>query len=226
MVGRRIKIQEITDTPATIVGVVGDVRAAGLDRDPAPVLYVPYIRARARAMSLVIRTIQDPETLAAAVRAQVWKRDNSIPVERMRTMREIVAESVAPRQFQTVLVLLFAVLALGLALVAVYGVSSYAVARRTREIGVRIALGAQRSDLLKSVLVHGMQPVAAGLVLGVLLAWTAATAMRTLLFDVTPLDPIAVGVVSIALVATAALACYVPARRAARMDPVAALRHD
>ncbi|MPY91355.1 MAG: FtsX-like permease family protein [Luteitalea sp.] len=226
VVGRRIKIHEVTDDPATIVGVVGDVRAAALDRDPIPALYVPHTRSRARAMTVVIRTTQDPETLAAAVRAQIWKRDNSIPVETMRTMREIVSESVAPRQFQTTLVLLFALLALGLALVGVYGVTSYAVARRTQEIGVRLALGAQRSDLLRSVLAQGLRPVAAGLLLGLALAWTAATTMRSFLFDVAPLDPVALGTVSAALMVTAAMAGYLPARRAARIDPVVALRHD
>jgi putative ABC transport system permease protein len=226
VVGRRVKIGEVTDDPATIVGVVGDVRAAALDRDPIPALYVPYTRARMAAMTVVIRTTQEPETLAAAVRAQIWKRDNSIPVETMRTMREIVSESVAPRRFQMALVLLFALLALGLALVGVYGVTSYAVTRQTQEIGVRLALGAQRSDLLRSVLTQGLRPVAAGLLLGLALAWTAATAVRGFLFGVAPLDPLALGAVSAALIVTAAIACYLPARRAARIDPVVALRQD
>ncbi|MGH9161564.1 MAG: ADOP family duplicated permease [Vicinamibacteraceae bacterium] len=226
IIGRRIKIGEITDGPATIVGVVGDVRAAALDRDPTPALYVPYTRARPRVMSVVVRTTQDPKTLAAAVRARIWKRDNSIPVDTMRTMRDIVSESVAPRRFQTALVLLFAVLALGLALIGVYGVTSYAVARQTQEIGVRLALGARRADLLRSVLMQGLRPVAAGLVLGLALAWAAATTVRGFLFGVAPLDPLALGVVSTALILTAALACYFPARRAARIDPVVALRQD
>ena len=226
VVGRRIKIQEVTDNPATIVGVVGDVRAAGLDRDPEPVLYVSHARTRARAMTVVVRTHQDPEALAAAVRSRIWQRDNSIPIERMKTMREIVAESVASRRFQTVLVLLFALLALGLALIGVYGVTSFAVTRQTREFGVRFAMGAQPSDLLRSVLGKGLRPVAAGLLLGMALAWVTARALRSFLFGVGPLDPVAFGAVSVALLATAALACYVPARRAARMDPVVALRHD
>jgi hypothetical protein len=212
--------------PATIVGVVGDVRAAALERDPTPAIYVPHTRNRSRAMTVVIRTHQDPEALAAVVRAQIWKRDNSVPIERMRTMREIMSESVAPRRFQTTLVLLFALLALGLALVGVYGVTSYAVARQTREIGVRFALGAPQSDLLRSVLAQGMRPVAAGLLFGTALAWAMTTAMRSFLFGVAPLDPVALVTVSVVLIATAAMACYVPARRAARMDPLVALRHD
>jgi len=225
VVGRRIKINELTDDPATIVGVVGDVRVR-LDRDPTPALYVPHTRNRARAMTVVIRAQLDPESLAAAVRAQIRERDNSIPVERMRTMREIMSASVAPRRFQTALVLLFAILALGLALIGVYGVTNYAVARQTREFGVRFALGAQRWDLLRGVLLQHLRPVAAGLLLGLALAWIATTTMRSLLFGVAPLDPLVLGIVCVALAVTAAMACYIPARRASRIDPVLALRHE
>jgi len=226
IVGRRIKINEVTDQPATIVGVVGDIRGARLDRDPTPGLYVPHTRTRARAMTVVIRTQHDPETLASAVRAQVWKRDNSIPLERIRTMREILSASVAPRRFQTTLVLLFAVVALGLALVGVYGVTNYTVTRQTREIGVRFALGAERWDLVRAVLGQHLRPVAAGLLLGLALAWMATATIRSVLFGVSPLDPLVLGSVCLVLASTAALACYVPARRASRMDPVIALRHD
>jgi putative ABC transport system permease protein len=141
-------------------------------------------------------------------------------------MREIMSASVAPRRFQTALVLLFALLALGLALVGVYGVTSYAVTRQTREFGVRFALGAQRWDLMRAVLSQQLRPVAAGLLLGLVLAWSASTTMRSFLFGVAPLDPIVLGAVCAVLAITAAIACYVPARRASRLDPVIALRHD
>jgi ABC-type antimicrobial peptide transport system permease subunit len=144
----------------------------------------------------------------------------------MTTMREILSASVAPRRFQTTLVLLFALLALGLALVGVYGVTSYAVTRQTQEFGVRYALGAQRSDLLRAVLVQHLQPVTAGLLLGLALGWAATAPMRSILFGVAPLDPLVLGTVCLALAVTAATACYVPARRASRIDPVIALRHD
>jgi predicted permease len=226
VVGNRIKINEVTDKPATIVGVVGDVRAAGLDRDPAPALYVSHTRNRPGAMTVVIRTDQDPEALAGAVRAQVWRRDNSVPVERMQTMREIMSASLAPRRFQTGLVLIFALAALGLALLGVYGVTSYAVTRQTREIGVRFALGARRRDVVEAVLSHHLRPVLTGLMLGLALAWAATTAMRSLFFDVAPLDPLVFGTVCIALATTAMMACYVPARRASRIDPLIALRRE
>jgi putative ABC transport system permease protein len=225
-VGRRIKIQEVSDDPATIVGVVGDVRASGLDREPTPTIYVPHTRNRARAMTVVVRSTQSPEVLAAAIRAEIARLDDSVPVDRVRTMAEIVSESVAPRRFQAFLVFLFALVALSLALVGVYGVASYSVARQTREIGVRLALGAQRIELLRSVLVQGLRPVAVGVVLGLALAWTAATAVRSVFFGVTPLDPLVLGAVSLALMATGAMACYVPARRASRIDPVVALRAE
>jgi putative ABC transport system permease protein len=226
IVGRRVKVGEVTEDPATIAGVVGDVRAAALDREPVPAIYVPHARNRDRAMTIVIRSAQDPSTLAAALRAVVWKRDPTIPVPAARTMREIVSASIAPRRFQMAMVLLFAVLALALALVGVYGVTSYAVARQTREIGVRIALGAQRSALLRSVLAQGLRPVALGLCLGVPAAIAAATAVRSLLFRIAPLDPLVLCAMSAALLFTAAIACYIPARRAAGVDAIVALRDE
>jgi putative ABC transport system permease protein len=223
VVGRRVRIGEVTDDLVTVAGVVGDVRAAGLDREPTPAIYVPHTRNRVRAMTIVIRTAHEPEMLAAAVRAQVWKRDNAVPVPTVRTMSDIVSASVAPRRFQMIIVLLFATLALGLALI---GVTSYAVAHQTKEIGVRIALGAQRSLLLRSVLAQGLRPVAAGLFLGLPAAAAAATGMRSFLFGIGPLDPVALCAMSAALFFTAAIACYLPARRAARVDAVAALRAE
>ena len=226
VVGNRIKINEVTDNPATVVGVVGDVRAAGLDRDPTPALYVPHTRNRPGAMTVVLRTNQDPEALAGAVRAEVWKRDNSIPVERMQTMREIMTASLAPRRFQTALVLSFAVVALGLAQLGVYGVTSYAVTSQTREIGVRFALGARQRDVMEAVLSHHLRPVMTGLLVGAGLAWAVTRAMRSFLFGVAPLDPLVFVTVCVVLVATAAMACYVPARRASRIDPLIALRRE
>jgi len=142
----------------------------------------------------------------------------------MTTMREIVSASVAPRRFQLVLVVLFAALSLALALVGIYGVTSYAVARQTQEIGLRMALGAQKGDVMRSVLAQGLRPVLAGLAVGLIGARLGAALVRSLLFGVGPLDPVALGSVACLLLMAAALACYLPARRAARLDPVIALR--
>ena len=225
-VGRRIKIQEITDEPATIVGVVGDVRAVGLDREPTPTIYVPHTRNRVRTMTVVVRSTQSPEMLTAAIRAEIGKLDDSVPIDRVRTMEDVVSQSLAPRRFQAFLVLLFAVVALSLALVGVYGVASFMVARQNREIGIRLALGAQRNEIVRAVLMQGGRPVVAGVVFGSALAWMTATAVRSALFGVTPLDPMVLATVSSALIATGGIACLVPALRASRIDAVIALRAE
>jgi putative ABC transport system permease protein len=141
-------------------------------------------------------------------------------------MREIVSASIAARRFQMAIILVFATLALGLALVGIYGVTSYAVARQTREIGVRVAIGAQPSVVLRSVLTQGLRPVALGLIAGLFAAGGAAVSIRSLLFGIVPLDPLTVFLVSGALLLAATIACYIPARRAARVDPLVALRAE
>jgi ABC-type antimicrobial peptide transport system permease subunit len=216
----------VTPDPVTIVGVVGDVRTTSLDRETTPTVYVPHARNRIREVTLVIRTATEPETLIAAVRNEVWKRDNRLPIPTIRTIREVVSESLVPRKFQMTMILLFAILALGLAIVGVYGVTSYAIASRRREIGIRIAIGAQGSEIARSVLAQGLRPVFIGLVLGFPLAAAATTTLRAVLFGVTPFDPAAFTATGIALLVTAALACYLPARRAMQIDPMTALRQD
>jgi hypothetical protein len=224
VVGRRLRLGGPTDDPLTIVGVVRDVRSASLDRSPIPAVYAPHLGAR--SMAIVLRTAGDPETLISAVRNEVWKRDRSVPVPAFRTMREIVSASLTARRFQMAMILLFAALALGLALVGVYGVTSYSVARQTREIGVRIAIGAQPNEVLSSVLAKGLRPVGFGLLVGLVAGSAAAFSVRSFLFGTVPLDPIALCLVSGAMFGTAAIACYIPARRAARVDPTVALRAD
>jgi putative ABC transport system permease protein len=195
-----------------------------LEREPMPVFYRPHAQFASRDMTVVVRTIQEPQALAAAIRAETWKLDQDLPIPTMRTMREIVSVSVAERRFQTVLVALFAALSLVLAVVGIYGVTSYSVARQTQEIGLRMALGAQGSNVLRAVLVQGLQPVVVGLGLGLIAARLGAVAVRSLLFGIGPLDPVALGGVAGLLLCAAALACYLPARRASRLDPVIALR--
>lgn len=177
-------------------------------------------------MTIVVRAAQSPAGLAPLIRAEVWKLDANLPAPTIRTMTEIVSASVARRRFQTTLIVLFGILALALAIVGIYGVTNYAVARQTQEIGIRLALGARRSDILRTVVIRGMQPVVIGLAAGVLGAGIAATTVRSVLFGVELIDPLAFGGGCALLVSTAVLASYVPARRAARVDPVVALRAE
>jgi len=224
-VGKRIRTGDVKSDPLlTIVGVTGDVATGGLEREPMPLFYRPYAQAPLYRMTLVVRTVEEPQALAPAIRAATWKLDKDLPIAAMKTMRAIVSDSVAPRRFQMVLVVLFAALSLALALVGIYGVASYAVARQTQEIGLRMALGAQKGDVMRSVLAQGLRPVVAGLAVGLIGARLAAVLVRSLLFGVDPLDPVALVGVTCVLLIAAALACYLPARRAARLDPVIALR--
>jgi len=224
VVGLRIKPGGPQEKPDTIVGVVRDVRTNGLEGDALPAVYRPHSQVAFDTMTLVVRTAGEPETMAAAVRAAAWKIDPDLPIAPMVTMRQILSRVVAPRRFQLVLVALFAALALALAVVGIYGVTSYAVARQTQEIGLRLALGAGCGDVVRQVFGQGMRPVWLGLLAGLAAARGGAAVVRGLLFGVDALDPLALGAVVLVLLAAAGAACYLPARRASRLDPVTALR--
>jgi putative ABC transport system permease protein len=225
VIGRQIK-QGGRPPNITVVGVVGDVRAGAVEREVPPILYRPYAQWASGYATLVVRTEQNPAALAPAVRAEIRKLNATIPIPAIRTMREIVSEAVEQRQFQMVLTMLFAVVALVLGAVGVYGVVSYYVTCRTREIGLRLALGAMRGEVMAWILARGMKPVLIGLAVGLSAAIAIAMTLRSLLFGIVPTDPVALGVVVAVLLATSGLACYVPARRAARVDPILALRHE
>jgi putative ABC transport system permease protein len=177
-------------------------------------------------MTIVVRTAREPATLAAAVRAEIWKLDPNLPIAAMRTMQEIVGSTLAHRRFQMTLTSVFAVVALLLGAVGVYGVVSYSVACRTRDIGLRIALGALRRDVMRWVFAAGMRPVLIGLGAGLVGAIAIAGALRSVLFDVAPSDPLSLVTVVLVLLLASGVACYLPARRAAAMDPLIALRHE
>lgn len=212
----------------TIVGVAGDVKHFGLDLPEQPALYSPYtqINPWKRWMTLVARTQAEPESMAQAVKREVWKADSQIPLTKVKTMRDVSAASFAARRFNMLLLAIFAGLALLLGAVGIYGVMSYAVTQRTQEIGIRMALGARATDVLGLILRNGMTLTLIGVVIGLGGAFALTRLLTTFLFGVTPTDKATFVVVSALLVLVAFLACYLPARRATRVDPLVALRYE
>jgi ABC-type antimicrobial peptide transport system, permease component len=173
---------------------------------------------------LAVRTTGDPISVAAAVRQAVWSVDRNQPVSNIRTMDEILSEEVAQRRIGMTLLAAFAALALALASLGIYGVLSYSVAQRTQEIGVRMALGAGRKDVLRMVVADGMRLAAAGVAIGLGASFALTWLMAGLLFGVSASDPLTLGAVTLLLITVALLACFIPARRATRVDPMVALR--
>jgi predicted permease len=225
--GRTVYQGNVQSPLISVVGVIRDVRPGAVDKRILPQIYRPYLPPRTFGdMTLVIRTSVAPSALVPAIRAAIRKADANIPIPAIQTMQEIVSSTVAERQFQMALTVLFAIVALFLAAIGVYGVVSYAVTCRTRDIGLRIALGAIRQEILRWVMAKGMLPVFIGLIAGSAAALAAATALRSLLYGISPYDPVALTGVAIVLLATAFCACYLPARRASRLDPMIALRHE
>jgi len=208
----------------TIVGVSGNVRHEGLDRPVRPEVYVPYAQASVGSIVVLLRASGDPSALTAAVKAQVWTLDRDLPLDGVRPLTAALADAVGEPRLRMLLLNGFAAVALLLAALGIYGVTAYSVARRTRDIGVRLALGARRSDVLRFVLAEGLRPTLWGGAVGLVAAFALTRALRRLLFGVTALDPLTYTIAAIVLVFAALLAAYVPARRAARIDPVIALR--
>jgi putative ABC transport system permease protein len=228
--GQRVRwARNAPDVWITIVGVVGDVKHFGLDRPEEPAVYTPYTQAGApwkRWNMLVARTPGEPMAFAEAIKRQVWQVDPQLPVTKLQAMPEVMSLSFAERRFNMLLLGLFAAVALTLAGVGIYGVVSYAVAQRTREIGIRMALGAQRQDVLKMVVRQGMTLAFAGIGIGLLAALPLTRFLRTLLFGIKPTDPATYVVISLILVAVALAACFLPALRATKVDPMIALRYE
>ncbi len=206
-----------------VVGVVGDVRSAGLDRNPPLVIYRTW-PDRFRQLSLVVRTATSPRDLIPALREKIWKVDPGMPVPEPRTMSEVVSNSVAQRRFQTMLIAVFAGIALLLAAIGTYGVVAYAVLQRRREIGIRIALGADPREIRDLMLGRGMAPVAAGLTAGIIAAIFVSRFIAGLLFEVRTLDPTTFLIAPLLLAFAGALPCYIAATRASRTDPSRALQ--
>jgi putative ABC transport system permease protein len=228
-IGKRIATGEVR-TPADwfqVVGVVKDVHEYKLSTEPKPQMYLSHKQASFFAPEdLVVRTDVDPGSLAAAVRSAVWEIDRDQPVSNIQTMDEILADSLAQQRFSMLLLAIFAAVAMTLAGVGIYGVMSYSVAQRTHEIGIRMALGAQTSAVLKLAVGYGMKLVMVGIVIGLIAAFALTRVMSTLLFGVTATDPTTFTLISLLLIAVAALASYIPARRATRVNPITALRYE
>ncbi|HJZ95594.1 MAG TPA: FtsX-like permease family protein, partial [Candidatus Solibacter sp.] len=226
IVGHVFRHNDFNGPPVAVAGIVSDTLPGALDRRQPHEVYRPQTQRAGGAMSLVVKTAQEPAALASAVRAEIRRLDPNLPIPAIRTMREILSQTVAERRFQMTLTLLFALAALGLGVIGIYGVVSYSVACRTRDIGLRMALGAARNEVMRWVFAIGFRPVLAGLAAGLFAAILIGQALRGLLYGITPTDPAALTLVTLVLLVSAALACYLPARRAARLDPMIALRHE
>jgi putative ABC transport system permease protein len=213
----------------TIIGVVGDVKHFGLDAPEQPAFYSSYAQLNQpwkRWMYLAVRSNADPAMLASEVKNQIWAIDKLIPVTRVQTMTEVLAASIAGRQFNMTLMGIFAGVALVLSAVGLYGVISYSVTQRTHEIGIRMALGAQGSDVLKMILRQGAMLAVTGVAIGLAAAFVATRVMASLLYGVSATDPLTFAVISLILAGVAVGACFVPARRATKVDPMVALRYE
>ena len=226
-IGRRIIFDGKDEKPREIIGVVGDVRRNGLDVDVEPEMYVSHIQNPERRLNLMIRTeARDASQIAQAARAEVKAFDPNQIIWRTRTLDELLGTSVAPRRFNMLLLGIFAGVALALAAVGLYGVMSYSVSWRTHEIGIRMALGAKRADVLRLVVRQGMTMTLIGLAIRLAGAFLLSRVMVGLLYGVSHNDPLTFAGVSIVLLGVALLACLIPARRATRVDPIVALRTE
>ena len=222
-IGKRLSIWRDEKFMREIVGVVGDTKTGSLTGEGGAQIYVPNAQARENFMGLVIRTAGDPAAFATTLRREVQALDKDQPIYNVRTMDDVVMNSLGTRRVSMQLFAVFAIAALLLAAIGIYGVMAYTVTQRTQEIGIRMALGAQRSDVLGLVVRQGMTLAAIGVVAGLAGAFSLTRVMASLLFNVRPDDPTTYLAISFLLIVVAFLACYLPARRAAKLDPVIAL---
>ena len=209
-----------------IVGVVGDVRDVALSKDPGAMMYVPFDQAPFWGGNVIVKSSLSTSSLANTIRQEAQKLDKDLPVTDIALMPDAIHSSMAQPRFRTLLLGLFAAMALALAAIGIFGVISYSVTRRTNEIGIRVALGAQSADVLKQVLGEGARLAGVGLALGLAASILATRFLGTLLFGVSPTDPLTFAAVAAILAAVALVACYLPARRATRVDPLVALRYE
>jgi putative ABC transport system permease protein len=230
-VGRRVNPGFATPKVwATIIGVVEDTKNAGMDKPAGPELYLPSHQIAqfglSTNMNFVVRSDGDPRAVASSIRSVIREVDPSLPVYGLSPMSEVVAKSMVQPRFLSLSLATFSGIALFLAAIGIYGVMAYSVAQRTQEIGVRMALGAQRLHVLRLVFSQGFVLLMIGMVIGLGGAFALTRLLRTLLFEITPTDPLTYSGVVALLIIVAFLACYVPARRATKVDPLVALRYE
>jgi len=228
-IGKRLSINNDSDGKPVwrqIVGVVKDVKHDGLAKQPRPVIFSPLLQYPVPYTILAIRTHTDPSSLSPAIRRAVTAVDSEQPIFRINTMERFISDSVSDSRFQTQLLTVFAAVALALAAVGIYGVVGYSVNQRTHEIGIRLALGARQRDVLKMVVKQGMELATTGVVIGLAGAFALTRLMKDFLFGVNASDPLTFGVIALILTLIALLACYFPARRATKVDPLVALRYE
>ena len=226
-VGRQIRLGSIGNRIRTVIAVAGDVRAFGLDREPRPMVYYSIRNSRSWNTNTVVwRSAGDPATHAAAIRDIVRRIDPAVALFDLRTLDDMLANTLAARRFNMYLLVVFASVSLFLAAIGLFGVMAYLVSQRTREIGIRVALGATANDVLRLIFGRGVGLAVAGAAIGVASAFWLTRMMQSLVFAVSTTDPITFAAVPALLILVALLACFVPARRAVQVDPVRALRAD
>ncbi|HEY7546994.1 MAG TPA: FtsX-like permease family protein, partial [Blastocatellia bacterium] len=224
-IGKRVKFGG-DDAWREIVGVVGDVKWDGLHLGAGLHSYTPHLQEAWPFMTIAVRSNMDSTSVIAAVRHEIQSIDPLLPISSVKTMEAVIAETVAPRRFSMMLFTLFAAVALLLVAVGIYGVMSYSVTQRTHEMGIRMALGAKRSDVVRLVVGHGMMLAVGGIAAGAAAALGVTRLMESMLFGVEATDPITFIAVSILLALVAFASCYFPARRATKVDPMTALRYE
>ena len=224
--GKQVMLDDGENIWREIVGVVADVKHTSLDAKAGPEIYLSYLQHPLASMTLVARGPANPETLTGPIRGEVQKLDPLLAAYNFRTTEQLLANSLSKNRFNAMLLGLLAALALGLAVIGIYSVMSYIVSQRTREIGIRMAIGAQQSDVLKLVIKQGMIMVGIGILLGLGGAYLLTRLMSTLLFGISATDPVSYGLAALALVLVGLFANWIPALRATRVDPLIALRYD
>jgi putative ABC transport system permease protein len=226
--GKRLRLQGQERDPLLIVGVVGNIRHQGLDLEPVPEAYVTHLQdplnLNSRSMTLVIRTTSDPRAMTAALRDSALRIDKDLPIYNVKLMDEYLYQSLARRRFNTLLLEIFAVVALALAAVGIYGVISFSVSQRTHEFGVRMALGARPTTILGMVIRQGLALTLIGVALGVSSAFALTRFVSSLLYSISPTDPLTFVLIPLVLAGVALAASLVPAHRATKVDPMVALR--